>query len=88
MKDSNFIACFNCVTEVLNNIVLLIFELTTDFGKSFHMTNLLMVLISDNNLSIEHIGDARVPRLLIHEVRYVQGTKLAQITYRPVFVCF
>ena len=33
-------------------------ELTTDFGKSFHKANLLMVLISDSNLYVEHTWDA------------------------------
>ena len=45
-----------------------------------------MVLISDGNLSVER--DARVTRLLIHEVRYAQGTKLVKLTYRSVFASF
>lgn len=55
--------------------ILLIIELTTDLGKPFHEANILMVLISDDNLSVEQMRDARVTRLLIHKVRYVQGTK-------------
>lgn len=47
-----------------------------------------MVLISDGNLSPEQIRHARVTRLLIHEVRYVQGIKLGKLTYRLVFLFF
>ena len=47
-----------------------------------------MVLLSDGNLSLEQIRDARVTMLLIHEVRYVQGAKLVKLTYRLVFVSF
>ena len=63
--------------------VLLIIELTTDFGKSFHNANILMLVISDGNLSVEPIHDAHVTRL---EARYVQGKKLVKSTYRPVSV--
>ena len=48
--------------------VLLIIELTTDLGKSFHEANLLMMLISDDNLFGAQIRDARVTRVLIHDV--------------------
>ena len=58
--------------------VLLIIELKTDLEKSFHEANLLMVLILDGSLSVEHIQDARVARLLIHEIQYIQGTKLVK----------
>ena len=68
--------------------VLLIIKLTTDLVKSFHEANFLIVLISDGNLSVEHIRDARVTRLLVHEVQYAQDTKLVKLTYRPVFVSF
>lgn len=68
---------------------LLIIELKADLVKSFHKANLLMVLISDNNLSIEHIQDAScVTRFLIHEVQYNRDTKLMELTYGqclPVF---
>ena len=47
--------------------VLLIIELTTDLGKSFHEANLLMMLISDDNLFGAQIRDARVTRVLIHD---------------------
>ena len=47
--------------------VLLIIELTTDLGKSFHETNLLM-FISYSNLSVEQIWEARVTGLLIQAV--------------------
>ena len=60
--------------------VLLIIELTTDLGKSFHEANFLMVIISDDNLLGAQMSDARVTRLLIHEIRYVQGTKLVKLT--------
>ena len=66
--------------------VLLIIELTPDLGKSFHKANILIVVILDGNLSVESIHDALVTRLLIHEARYVQSTKLVKLTYRPVFV--
>ena len=49
--------------------VLLIIEFTTDLGKSFHEPNLLMMLISDDNLFGAQIRDARVTRVLIHDVR-------------------
>ena len=55
--------------------VLLIIELTTDLGKSFHEANLLMMFISHGNLSVEQIT-----RLLIHEVRHDQGTKPVKLT--------
>ena len=67
--------------------VLLIIELTTDLGKSFHETNFLM-FISHSNLSVEQIQEARVTGLLIHAVWYVQCTKLVKLTYRPVFMSF
>ena len=54
--------------------------------KLLYEANLLIVLISDGNLSVEQIRDARVTRLLIHEVRYVQSAKFVKLTYRPVFV--
>ena len=60
--------------------VLLIIELTTDLGKSFHEANFLMVLISDDNFLGTQMRDARVTRLLIHEIRYVQGTKRVKLT--------
>ena len=60
--------------------VLLIIELTTDLGKSFHEANLLMMFISHGNLSVEQIREARVTRLLIHEVRHDQGTKPVKLT--------
>ena len=47
--------------------VLLVIELTTDLGKSFHETNLLM-FISYSNLSVEQIWEARVTGLLIQAV--------------------
>ena len=47
--------------------VLLIIELTTDLGKSFHETNFLM-FISHSNLSVEQIQETRVTGLLIHAV--------------------
>ena len=68
--------------------VLLVIELSTDLGKSFHKANILMVLISESNSSVEHIWDACVARLLIHEVRYVPDTKLVKLTYGPVFESF
>ena len=52
--------------------VLLIIELTTDLGKSFHEANLLMILISDDNSFGAQIRDARVraqvlsPGLIVH----------------------
>ena len=49
--------------------VLLIIELTGDLGKSFHEANLLMMLVSDDNLFGAQIRDARVTRVLIHDVR-------------------
>ena len=49
--------------------VLLIIELTTDYGKSFHEANLLMMLISGDNLFGAQIRDVRVTRVLIHDVR-------------------
>ena len=58
--------------------ILLIIELTTDLGKPFHDANILMVLISYGNLSIEHIRDALAARFLIYEI-YVQGTKLVKL---------
>ena len=60
--------------------VLLIIELTTDLGKSFHEVNFLMVLISDDNILGAQMRDARVTRLLIYEIRYVQGTKRVKLT--------
>ena len=60
--------------------VLLIIELTTDLGKSFHEANFLMVLISHDNLLGAQMRDARVTKLLIHKIRYVQGTKLVKLT--------
>ena len=50
--------------------------------------NLSVEQMADDNLSVEQMGEARTTRLLIHEVRYVQGTKLVKLTYRPVFVSF
>ena len=47
-----------------------------------------MKLISDRNLSVDQIRKARATRFLIHEIRYVQGTKLLKLTYRPVFASF
>ena len=49
--------------------VLLIIELATDLGKSFHEANLLMMLISHDKLFGAEIRDARVTRVLIHDVR-------------------
>ena len=49
--------------------VLLIIELTTDLGNSFHEANLLMMLISDDNLFVTQIRDARVTRVLMHDVQ-------------------
>ena len=66
----------------------MIIEWTAGLGKLFHDADLLMVLISDGNLSVEHIHDACLTRLLIYEVQYVQDTKLVKLTYRPVFVSF
>ena len=40
--------------------VFLIIELTTDLGKLFHDTNLLTMLISDDNLFGAQIRNARV----------------------------
>ena len=68
--------------------VLLIIELTTDLGKSFPQANLLMMLISDRNFSVDQIREVRVTRLLIHGVRYVRDTRLVKLTYRPVIVYF
>ena len=48
--------------------VLLIIELTTDLGKSFHEANVLMLLIPDGNIFGAQICDARVTRILIHDV--------------------
>ena len=56
--------------------------------KLLYEANVLIMLNSDGNLSVEHIRDARVTRLLIHEVQYVQGAKFVKLTYRPVFVFF
>ena len=68
--DSNFIAVsvelilrLSLLDGVLR--VLLIIELITDLGKSFHEANLLMMLISDENLFGAQIRDARVTRVLI-----------------------
>ena len=47
--------------------VLLVVELATDLEKSFQEAHLSMVLISDGNLFVEHMQDAHVARLLIHE---------------------
>ena len=44
--------------------VLLIIEFTTDLGKSFHEANLLMILISDENLFGAQIRYAGVTRVL------------------------
>ena len=49
--------------------VLLIIELTTELGQSFHEANLLMILISDDHLFGAQKRDARVARVLIHDVR-------------------
>ena len=49
--------------------VLLIIELTTDLGKSFHKAYLLMMLISEDNLFGAQIRDAQVTRVLIHDVQ-------------------
>ena len=68
--------------------VLLIIELTTDLGKSFPEANLLMMLISDRNFSVDQIREVRVTRLLIHGVRYVRDKRLVKLTYRPVIVYF
>ena len=57
--------------------LLLLIELTTDLGKSFHEVNHLMVLISDSNLSIGHMRDARVKRFL-------ECKKLIKLTYKHV----
>ena len=59
--------------------VLLTIELTTDLGKSFHEANFLMVLISDDNLLGAQMRDARVTRLLIHEIRYDIGTMYSKV---------
>ena len=85
-----FVSFASLESAVVDGVLrmLLIIELTTDSRKSFHEANLLMMLISDGNLSVEEIRDARAARLLIHEVRYVQGTKLVKSTYRPAFVSF
>ena len=48
---------------------LLIIELTTDLGQSFHEANILMILISDDNLFSAQKRDARVTRVLIRDVR-------------------
>ena len=66
--------------------VLLSIEMKTDLGKSFHEANFLMVLISDDNLLGAQMRDARVTRLLIHKIRYVQGTKLVKLTKSSVTV--
>ena len=68
--------------------VILIIELANDLGKSFHEANLLMMLISDGNFSIDQIREVRVTRLLIHDVRYVRDTRLVKLTSRPVIVYF
>ena len=49
--------------------VLLIVELTTELGQSFHEVNLLMILISDDDLFGAQKRDARVTRVLIYDVR-------------------
>ena len=49
--------------------VLLIIELTTELGQSFHEANLLMILISDDHLFGAQKRDARVTRVLIYDVR-------------------
>ena len=48
---------------------LLIIELTTDLGQSFHEANILMILISDDNLFSAQKRDARVTRVSIRDVR-------------------
>ena len=68
--------------------VLLIIELTTDLGKPFHEANLLLMFISDGNLSVKQTRHARVTRPLVHGGQYVQGTKLVKLRYRGVFVFF
>ena len=57
--------------SLLNGVgtVILIIEFTNDLGKSFHEANLSMMLISDDNLFDAQIRDARVTRVLIHNVR-------------------
>ena len=64
--------------------VLLIIELTTYLGKSFHKANLLIVLILEDNLSVEHIRDARVTKPLTNEVQCGLCREFVNSTYRPV----
>ena len=75
----------SAIDDVLR--ILLIIELATDLGKSFHEANLLIVLISDSKLFVQ-IWNPCVARLKIHEVQYVQGTKLVTSIPRLVFVSF
>ena len=90
MVTSLLISFASWESSVIDDVmrVLLVIELSTDLGKSFHKANILMVLISESNSSVEHIWDACVTRLLIHEVRYVPDTKLVKLTYEPVFESF
>ena len=76
----------SAIDDVLR--ILLIIELATDLGKSSHEANLLIVLISDSKLFVEQIWNPCVARLKIHEVQYVQGTKLVTSIPRLVFVSF
>ena len=47
-----------------------------------------MMLVSDGNLSFEQIREARVTRLLTHELLYVQDTKFVKLALGPVFLFF
>ena len=52
-----FVSFVSLESAVIDGVlsVLFIIKLTTDSGKSFHEGNLLMMLISDGNLSVEQI---------------------------------
>ena len=52
-----FVSFVSLESAVIDGVlsVLFIIELTTDSGKSFDEANLLMMLISDGNLSVEQI---------------------------------
>ena len=69
MVTSLFVLFASLESAIIEGVlkVLLIIELKTDLGKSFHETNLLM-FISYSNLSVEQIWEARVTGLLIQAV--------------------
>ena len=68
---------------------LLIIEPKAGLVKLFHKANFFVVLISGDNLSIEHIQDTScVTKFLIHEIQYNRNTKLVKLTIRTVFAYF